>query len=526
MISKNEIDDIFKKLSESNNSEEPWEGAWENMEEKLSKGYKKYPGGFSLTKKSLLAIGLLVFISGGIIYKNFNNTFQNQAILTEKEPNKTKKDLKVTEELLIKTGLKDDSNIEKTNEGSIQNEKTISEIKANENTKHTNSEKKIIVNTIKNEENKNLKVEKKATTRAIKNLNQDKYQIKQTILTENEKATNYSSTSKNFEKLPNQKNDIDKLKFKSTKEKNSSVNSELEKYPINQYSEKPQLTNLKSKAESNYLEENQINSNYIKDLNPVFDETLQNSEILLKNTFNSTNLLALKSITKTNFNSNFRFSIVPLKPKTYNEISKPSELLKKGIFFRIGYSPDLSSISGNKTTKVGTNYSALIEWRMSPKWTINGGIIKSMKYYDAYPEQYNWPANWKKPPNPLIEIIATCNMLDIPINLRYDFKSTQNKTFFVSSGITSYVMLKEKYEYEYENNDDPSIKWKKWEGSTGNYKLGVLNLSAGMEFITKKKVSFQLEPYSKISLMDIGFGKVKLNSFGLLISSKIPIYKF
>ncbi len=67
-----DIDDIFNRLNEESNFDEPWEGAWEKMELKLDKGYKKYPVGLSTLKKFGIGVGILSSIIIGIIL--FNQT--------------------------------------------------------------------------------------------------------------------------------------------------------------------------------------------------------------------------------------------------------------------------------------------------------------------------------------------------------------------------------------------------------------------------------------------------------------------
>jgi hypothetical protein len=48
-----------------------------------------------------------------------------------------------------------------------------------------------------------------------------------------------------------------------------------------------------------------------------------------------------------------------------------------------------------------------------------------------------------------------------------------------------------------------------------------LNLSGGYTRVLNKNISLQAEPYFKIALDGIGYGKVKLNSGGVLFSAVI-----
>ncbi|HEY1055125.1 MAG TPA: hypothetical protein VGE24_08325, partial [Emticicia sp.] len=157
-----------------------------------------------------------------------------------------------------------------------------------------------------------------------------------------------------------------------------------------------------------------------------------------------------------------------------------NQVFKKGLSIRLALSPDFSFIPSNNIFKVGNNWAALLEYRFNNRLSIQTGVIRSLKYYGALPSQYEWNKYWTMP-SPLKDIDATCKMLDIPVNLRYDISQKYRGRWFVSAGFTSYIMLKEEYRYNYENPNDPNIKRTSWEGKTGAYPFSVLNLSAGYE---------------------------------------------
>ncbi|MCU0325618.1 MAG: PorT family protein, partial [Spirosomaceae bacterium] len=255
-------------------------------------------------------------------------------------------------------------------------------------------------------------------------------------------------------------------------------------------------------------------------ISPALVENIENNNF--KNQFSQ-----LTSIKNKAFNLNPAFiqpSIKqPLSTILENKLSiTPSaSQFRKGLAVRLAYSPDLSVIFGDKIEKIGRNIGVFAEYRINNRWSVNTGVIRSMKYYDAYPEDYSWI--WKMPETPLLEINATCDMLDIPLNIRYDITQNSTSRIFASAGFTSYVMLKEKYKYNYANNYDPSIKWKEWEGSTGAYPFSISNLSVGYERQIFRKVSLQVEPFVKIPLGQVGFGKVRLVTTGVFFSAKYPL---
>ena len=229
----------------------------------------------------------------------------------------------------------------------------------------------------------------------------------------------------------------------------------------------------------------------------------------------------------SNFKSNINLPIIAFEsPKLASTIpTSKSTSFKKGFNLRLAISPDLSLVTVNEIARLGSNWAALLEYRFNNRWSMQTGVIRSMKYYDSYPESYAWPYNWPQPPM-LIDINATCKMLDIPLNIRYDITQKANSRLFVGAGFTSYIMLNEKYIYNYENPYDPKIKWRKWQGKTGPYYFSVLNFSFGYEHQVFRKLSLQAEPFVKVPISKVGFGKVNLSTIGIFISAKYPINKF
>jgi hypothetical protein len=121
-------------------------------------------------------------------------------------------------------------------------------------------------------------------------------------------------------------------------------------------------------------------------------------------------------------------------------------------------------------------------------------------------------------------------MLDIPLNMRYDFAlqarpdGRQNR-WFASAGITTYVMLREDYSYKYANPDDPRINYKarEWSTNTGGYGFSHLNVSAGYERAFGKRLSWQVEPFLKIPLKGVGYYKLNLISTGAFFSLRYKL---
>jgi hypothetical protein len=192
----------------------------------------------------------------------------------------------------------------------------------------------------------------------------------------------------------------------------------------------------------------------------------------------------------------------------------------KGLSVRLAYSPDFSTVNSD-FFKIGNNSAFLIEHRFNNRFVIQSGVIKSVKKYSANPADYKWPEQWGQTPNSLTDITAICDMLDIPLNLRFDISQKSNQRLFVAAGTTNYLMINELYEYDYYGASGALLS--SWEGRTGFYAFSVLNFSAGFEKRISRKISLQVEPFVKLPVRDLGFGKVRLTTLGIFASAKIKL---
>ncbi|CAG5071618.1 hypothetical protein DYBT9623_03611 [Dyadobacter sp. CECT 9623] len=184
---------------------------------------------------------------------------------------------------------------------------------------------------------------------------------------------------------------------------------------------------------------------------------------------------------------------------------------------RFGYSPDLSTVEMKNFTKPGTAVSLLAELSVLPRLFVQTGAVWSRKDYFAEAGSYILPGKWGYDPKPE-SVDGICKVLEIPLNLRYDIVSGQRSRFFIGSGISSYYMLNEKYKYNYKYPDDPKIKYPSWEGTSGWFLLSHLNASAGYEYRISDKLSLLGEPYARIPLKRVGYGKVNLVTMGFWLS--------
>lgn len=177
--------------------------------------------------------------------------------------------------------------------------------------------------------------------------------------------------------------------------------------------------------------------------------------------------------------------------------------------------PDWGTIKFSQWTKPGMDIGLLAGYRFAKRWSAETGILFSNKIYSALPEYYHpkTPVPWSYD---IKSINANCDVIDVPLNLRFDAFSKGGQKIFLTTGFSSFWMKKEIYKYQYTNE----YPWSETIRNGSQHIFSVLNFSAGYEKQVSTHFSLQAEPYLKLPLNGIGFGRVKLNSTGVFFSLK------
>jgi hypothetical protein len=216
---------------------------------------------------------------------------------------------------------------------------------------------------------------------------------------------------------------------------------------------------------------------------------------------------------------------IPKTEKGYPEdISKKTKKASRGFANNFGISisagPDISGVRKNEIGKLTVAYGAGLSYAVSKKLNLRTGFYLSKKIYSVGPEGYKIPAGSAGNYEYLENIDANCIVYEIPVKLDYSFGDVKSHNWFVSGGLSSYLMKKENYEY-YFKTPAGQIYDKDWSVSNKNKHLfSVLSISGGYQYSFNKQFSIVAEPYINLPLTGIGSGKVKLNSGGILFTIK------
>lgn len=187
--------------------------------------------------------------------------------------------------------------------------------------------------------------------------------------------------------------------------------------------------------------------------------------------------------------------------------------------FGLTYAPDISTVKFTHTRPPGHNIGVTVGYNLSRRFSLQTGIIYTTKNYKSYGKDYHPPKGYWTDYVKLETVTAECNMWDIPLNLRYNIAPRKKSNFFVSTGLSSYLMLREDYNFHYYYINSPVPHYRSMDTSRTQLRTA-LNFSIGYERQLGRSFSLQVEPFFKQPLSGMGIGNVKLNTTGIYFTLK------
>ena len=199
--------------------------------------------------------------------------------------------------------------------------------------------------------------------------------------------------------------------------------------------------------------------------------------------------------------------------------SKSSIASNFGITFSMG--PDISYVSTNKPGRVTMSYGVGLSYTFLKRLTVQSGFYVSKKIYSADSANYHPSGNfWYYYPN-MQNIEANCKVYEIPVSLSYKFGEKGKHNWFAGASISSLIMKRETYDYDYKTASGQNAYRSYTYNNVNKHNFSVLGLSGGYQYQVNKNISLTAAPYIKIPLSGIGFGKVKLNSAGIMFTATV-----
>lgn len=194
-----------------------------------------------------------------------------------------------------------------------------------------------------------------------------------------------------------------------------------------------------------------------------------------------------------------------------------------GFSFFVSAGPDVSKAQNSKTGKVTMSWGLGVAYTLN-RFTLKTGVFSANKIYWAGPDDYK--LSYTPPPNlKFMGADANCRVIEVPVKLSYNFAVKNKSNWFAGAGLSSYLMKREDYLYEYKSSAGNSYYHSYETKNENKHYFSVLNFSGGYTYQLSKTISISGEPYVEVPLTGIGVGKVHLNSGGILFTVGVSPFR-
>lgn len=195
--------------------------------------------------------------------------------------------------------------------------------------------------------------------------------------------------------------------------------------------------------------------------------------------------------------------------------------INRSLEFGVVLAPDFASVNSVAGDRPGSTVGLTLDYQFANRWYIGTGLLLDRKNYAARGQDFHAPPDYfqNNGIRDKVELVkGSFEMLEIPLNLRYDFSVSGSTLFFASTGLSSYLFASENNNYYYHLfNLGPEV-CRPIANSSSSYLFSSLNLSAGVETGLSNSLSLLIAPYMKVPVRGIGIGRVQMNTVGINFS--------
>lgn len=416
--SNNDIDKLFQQGSKNHDFEYK-EESWAKMEDLLNKTDSP------LYLWWLGAFLIFIFAGIGLYFHLDNNTIVSESSIVDSIENSTKKisELKNISELNKSREPKSSKNVDNTENENIGSQSSNKEV-VNYNTNnefHDSNNNKVLIN-----ENSKLVNSVAGTAKQFSKNN-----------------TINSTASINSNKRANL----------SPHNSNENTNSSLTTVSIN---------NNRKKHDS----ENKIS--------PLYSLEQNNDSVNFNSKLVKLPIRLVLQIENKKYSPEFTHTTPYIIVCSFNSVNQ------NHFYLGLIVSSESTAVGFNHFSRLNWKLGGQLEYRFKQKYGIGLGAIYNQKTYQTAGEDYSPPKGfWTRGVIPN-SVDASCNVLEIPLQLAYFPSGYDNNGLVINVGLNSYLMLKERYNYSYENSEPDLIRT--W-GTTNenNHWLGIAQASIGYQ---------------------------------------------
>jgi hypothetical protein len=204
--------------------------------------------------------------------------------------------------------------------------------------------------------------------------------------------------------------------------------------------------------------------------------------------------------------------------------TKSKRKMNSFLFVSLSAGADLSFVNSEKPGSAQLLTGAGLGYTFRNGLSLSTGFYSGRKVYSSSAANYNPPPQFLQYYPILENVNADCKVYEIPLSIKYNF-GNKRQNWFIGAGLSSLLMKKEKYNYTYKYTAaGPSYNKNFTINNQNKHFFSIATISGGVQRHLNKSISLTVEPYFKLPLQGVGYGKVKLNSGGIVFTLSTRLF--
>lgn len=332
--------------------------------------------------------------------------------------------------------------------------------------------------------------------------------------TKNEKE-NLFSAKKNIGKNQSEKNNsVTNNNNKLTEVNASPANTKSEtKNPVDPYLQ-VQKTYYFSKAGLLKIKDQRYNNYNDEMSNPPFNDLSLNEE----NSFsrNYVSEIAFHKIHASQSKTVVNRTLTPLISSTHQSSNQNLRMERRKKFYVGGISGmDATTVKFQKIENAGLTYGVLAGYQFNKRWSVEAAAFVETKYYYSDGKYFNTSKIYLPPNSRIDNVSGGCKMIELPVSVKYNFVVRKKSSWFSTLGVSSYIMKRENYTYNYYFGSVGPVAYKKEYKNFSTNLFSHISISGGYVHELGNFADLRIEPYLKLPVSGVGIGSLPLFSAGL-----------
>ena len=200
-----------------------------------------------------------------------------------------------------------------------------------------------------------------------------------------------------------------------------------------------------------------------------------------------------------------------------NKASEAAISRRPSMYWGIVFGPAINQVKNQRLQKPGFDIGIVAGIPIfKGRAFVETGLLYTQKNYYSDGRYFNMDKMGPMPGMEIMSLEGSSRLFEVPVTLRYQVLQKNRSGFFLSAGVSSYLMTSEENSYDAMMNGAPEKMLGSYKEKS-RYMAVMANIGAEYNYSIGNRTSLRIEPYLQIPLKGIGMGSMPVMTTGLHI---------